>query len=133
MRFLELALVVHAVDVRFRRGRHDEAGEEVHHHDAVFFVQPLEHVIRHISLLSATACAEECEKITGAVGHIERIVHRLGRHVRDIDHHSQARSFSSRLALPNGESPLLFGASVAESAQLNESVCVSVMYRAPRL
>ena len=37
---------------------------------------------------SHSARAEEWQKITGAVGDVERVAHRVGRDVREVDEHA---------------------------------------------
>ena len=79
--------------ITISRGRHDEAGEEVYHHDAIFFMQSFEHVVRHISTAVGHRLRRGMRKNYRGFRGINRIVHGLCRHVRDIHHHSQVVHF----------------------------------------
>ena len=52
---------------------------------------------------SQTARAEEWEKITGALGRVERVPHGGRRHVREVDQHAEAVHLPDDLAAEGGQ------------------------------
>jgi len=81
--------------------------------------------IRHIARMVTNACADECEKITGAFGHPQ------GARMVSSSHainHQHSSGFISRTTSSPMDQSVKFASSPAASA-IGVLVCVSVMYR----
>ncbi len=76
---------------------------------------------------SLIARADECEKITGACDTRDRVVHRVGRDVREIDEHPEPVHLAHDLLAERVRVRSATGVSVAESAQGMFLEWVSVM------